>query len=163
MTTARNAACWISKLYYDRKSEKISEIVLHTLLYFAQREALIAHSDSPLFQDSFEAWKYGPVMCEIRADFARIAGATANDLIALKENDSCAIREAIERYADIDPWGLVDLTHSETCWIEARKGCDADDRCSNKITVEAIRIDAEHMRDRRRMLAERRAMHDHRS
>ena len=62
MTTARNAACWISKLFRERKSEEISEIVLHKLLYFSQREALIADRDSPLFPEAFEAWKYGPVM-----------------------------------------------------------------------------------------------------
>ena len=162
MTTARNAACWISKSFRERKSEEISEIVLHKLLYFSQREALIADRDSPLFPEAFEAWKYGPVMREIRSDFNQIARATADDLQDLNAQDSAAISSTMDRYADMDPWGLVDLTHGESSWINARKGCGTEDRCSNEITVEAIRADADYMRTRRRMLAERRSAHDQR-
>ena len=38
---------------------------LHKLLYFTQRESII-QTDEPIFQEEFEAWKYGPVMTGIR-------------------------------------------------------------------------------------------------
>ena len=158
MTSAINAARCLCRFYHERNSERISEMVLHKLLYFSQREALIADADSPLFLESFEAWKYGPVMCAIRASFSEISSASENDFEALSNEDETAIKSALERYADIDPWGLVNLTHGESSWINARNGCGPGDRCRNEITVEAIRIDAARIRCRRRLLEERRRL-----
>lgn len=154
MTSAKNAARWLCKLYRERKSIGISEMVLHKLLYFSQREALIADSNSPLFPDSFEAWKYGPVMCAIRSSFHDISNASESELDPLSDADAAAIRTAIGRYADMGAWSLVNLAHGESSWINARKDCGPNDRCNNEITVDAIRIDAERMRERRRMLGE---------
>lgn len=158
MTTARNAACWLCKLYRERKSERISEMVLHKLLYLSQREALIANPESPLFADSFEAWRYGPVMCEIRSNFIHIANAEECELEPLDSADDLAIRSALERYADKGAWSLVSLTHGESSWCNARQGCGPADRCSNPITVDAIRIDADRIRERRRLLEARRLL-----
>lgn len=152
MTTARNAACWISKLYHDRKSTVISEIVLHKLLYFSQREALIADANAPLFMEAFEAWRFGPVMREVRVDFPAIANATDKDLQHLNGAEREAIERTLDQFADKDPWSLVALTHGESSWINARKGCDSKAPCCNEITVDAIRIDAEAMRKRRELL-----------
>ena len=156
MTTARNAAYWLCKLYRERKSEGISEMVLHKLLYLSQRESLIANPESPLFPDSFEAWRFGPVMCEIRSNFNRIVNAGESEIEPLERTDEQAIRSAIERYADKGAWSLVSLTHGETSWSNARRGCVPDERCCNPITVDAIRIDAARIRERRRLIEDRR-------
>lgn len=158
MTSAINAARWLCRFYYERNSKRISEMVLHKLLYFSQREALIADADSPLFPEPFEAWKYGPVLCAIRASFSEISNSSEGDFEELSNDDEKAIKSALDRYSGIDPWGLVNLTHGESSWINARNGCGPGDRCRNEITVEAIRIDAERIRCRRRLLDERRRL-----
>lgn len=158
MTTARNAACWLCKLYRERKSEGISEMVLHKLLYLSQRESLIVNPDSPLFPDSFEAWRFGPVMCEIRSDFSRIVNADESEFGPLEGTDEQSIRSVIERYADKGAWSLVSLTHGESSWSNARQGYASDDRCRKPITVAAIQIDAARIRERRRLIEDRRRL-----
>ncbi len=44
------------------------EMKLHKLLYFTQRECLIQKGE-PMFDAQFEAWKYGPVMVQIRQHY----------------------------------------------------------------------------------------------
>ena len=43
----------------------LDEMKLHKLLYLAQRESL-AISGRPLFYESFEGWKFGPVSPDVR-------------------------------------------------------------------------------------------------
>ena len=61
-----DVAQYICEEYRRQSSEAIDEMKLHKLLYFAQRESL-AISNEPLFEESFEGWKYGPVSTEIRS------------------------------------------------------------------------------------------------
>ena len=58
-------ASYISRRYEREYGSQIDEMKLHKLLYFAQRESII-QLDQPLFADSFQAWKYGPVLVQIR-------------------------------------------------------------------------------------------------
>ena len=58
-------ASYIYKRYMDDFGVRIDEMKLHKLLYFTQRECLIQKGE-PMFEAHFEAWKYGPVMVQIR-------------------------------------------------------------------------------------------------
>ena len=58
-------ASYIYKRYMDDFGVRIDEMKLHKLLYFTQRECLIQKGE-PMFEALFEAWKYGPVMVQIR-------------------------------------------------------------------------------------------------
>lgn len=60
-----NVAQYVFKEYKRVTGEVIDEMKLHKLLYFAQRESL-AITNTPLFEEEFEGWKYGPVCKEIR-------------------------------------------------------------------------------------------------
>ena len=65
MITALQAASYISQQYHKEKGSPIDEMKLHKLLYFVQRECLIAHNEL-MFPEQFVAWKYGPVMLCVR-------------------------------------------------------------------------------------------------
>ena len=58
-------ASYIADRYQSEFGTMIDEMKLHKLLYFTQRESII-QTGAPMFQTLFEAWKYGPVLVEIR-------------------------------------------------------------------------------------------------
>ena len=68
MYSAFEVASYIYNRYKRENNVSIDEMKLHKLLYFAQRESII-QTDEPLFTDEFEAWKYGPVLKEIRIHY----------------------------------------------------------------------------------------------
>lgn len=61
-------ASYICMRYQQLYCKDIDEMKLHKLLYFTQRESII-QTGEPLFEDCFEAWKYGPVMVSIRQKY----------------------------------------------------------------------------------------------
>ena len=61
-------ASYIYKRYMDDFGVRIDEMKLHKLLYFTQRECLIQKGE-PMFDAQFKAWKYGPVMVQIRQHY----------------------------------------------------------------------------------------------
>ena len=56
-------ASYICDRYYKEYGHNIDEMKLHKLLYLTQRETII-QTGEPLFNDQFEAWKYGPVLSQ---------------------------------------------------------------------------------------------------
>ena len=65
MEKVTTIASYIYQRYQQDYGKRMDEMKLHKLLYFVQREAII-QTDEPMFKEQFEAWKYGPVMVEIR-------------------------------------------------------------------------------------------------
>ena len=112
-------ASYICLRYQQGFGARIDEMKLHKLLYFAQRESII-QLDKPLFQDCFEAWKYGPVMVSIRQKYRY--DALHEDLtIEEKEYYKQVFDTVFETYAVKDSWSLSNITHGEFAWQEARK------------------------------------------
>ena len=58
-------ASYICQRYQRQFGKRIDEMKLHKLLYFTQRESII-QTGQPIFEEHFEAWKYGPVLLSIR-------------------------------------------------------------------------------------------------
>ena len=54
-------ASYICCRYQEEYGLKMDEMKLHKLLYFTQREC-IAQTDKPMFDATFYAWMYGPVL-----------------------------------------------------------------------------------------------------
>ena len=69
MINVNKVASYICNRYKTEFNEKVSEMKLHKLLYFTQRESLI-QKGQPMFEESFLAWRYGPVLVEIRSSYA---------------------------------------------------------------------------------------------
>lgn len=63
-----DVADFILNEYLKETREYLYEMKLHQLLYFAQRESLTI-TGKPLFEESFEGWKYDPVMREVHSTF----------------------------------------------------------------------------------------------
>lgn len=150
MESVVNIASYIIRRYQDEFGSPISEMKLHKLLYFTQRESII-QTGEPMFPESFHAWKYGPVQKEIRIAY-RVGlldkMPPSESIIAY----TSVFDKVFSQYAHKDPWSLSRLSHGETSWINARKGLGPVDHCENELSIDDIRKDAERIKLRRLMI-----------
>src|SRR5574344_417987 len=95
-------ASYISRRYEREYGSQIDEMKLHKLLYFAQRESII-QLDQPLFADSFQAWKYGPVLVQIRSLYkqGKLTERLTSEEIATYQT---VFDKVFEQYAPKDAW-----------------------------------------------------------
>ena len=140
-------ASYIYKRYKDETNTEIDEMKLHKLLYFSQRESII-RTGQQMFNEQFEAWKYGPVIVKVRD---RYKSKTLNELpsdIELAPYQE-SLNFVFQNYASKDSWSLSILAHGESSWQNAREGYGADDRCDVPMNLDDIRNDAERIKMRR--------------
>ena len=143
-------ASYISERYLSEFSERIDEMKLHKLLYLVQRESLILLG-RPVFAESFEAWRYGPVMVCLRP-------LCASDSLhqKLPEGSVAELKPVFDsvfaRYAGNSSWSLSDLTHGESSWLNARKGLARDAAGHVLMSIDDIRRDADNIKLRRRVM-----------
>lgn len=125
MYTALQIAAYIMSKY-----PSIDEMRLHKLLYFMQRESLALNSE-PLFEDLFEAWKYGPVLRCVRESYK--AQTLLDNLCDIDSKTEELIKRVYIHYDQYSSWTLSNLTHCETSWQKARK--DIPDGCNGDIKI----------------------------
>lgn len=147
MENLMNVASYVYNRYQDTKGERIDEMKLHKMLYFAQRESFI-QKDEPLFAETFYGWKYGPVLKEIRNAYRDNTFYTHIDE-AIISRIKDIMDKVFEEYADKDSWSLSRLTHGEISWKNSRKGISDGVNSDFPINTEDIRKDAERVRNRR--------------
>ena len=68
MKDMMTVAAYIYGRYQREYNEKIDEMKLQKLMYFAQRESLI-RTGEPLFEGDFYGWRFGPVLKELRTPY----------------------------------------------------------------------------------------------
>ena len=152
MNEMMTVAAYIYSRYQREFNEKIDEMKLHKLMYFAQRESLI-RTDEPLFQGDFYGWRFGPVLKELRAPYKEESFASDvsdEDMAA----DKKVLDEVFKAYAHKDAWSLSRLSHGEICWKRSRKGVSPYESSDNMIPLDDIRLDAQRMRERREMFGQ---------
>ena len=139
-------ASYICLRYQRQFGKRIDEMKLHKLLYFTQRESII-QTGEPLFEDCFEAWKYGPVLVGIRQ---RYKSDTLHEELpdAVKERYRKVFDTVFETYAPKDAWSLSSITHGEYAWQEARQRIVPDGQ-HRFIITDNIRQDAKRVKIRR--------------
>lgn len=142
------AAC-ICDRYQETYGQKIDEMKLQKMMYFAQREALI-QNDEPLFDATFHGWKYGPVLKELRAPYQE----DAMPQVSTEEREELkpVLDVVFEDFADKDSFSLSRLTHGEISWRKSRKGVAPAANSDKPIDTDDIRLDAKRIRQRREML-----------
>lgn len=139
-------ASYICLRYRKQFDKEIDEMKLHKLLYFTQRESII-QTGEPLFEDCFEAWKYGPVMVSIRQKYKNnvLHEELPSETI---ENYKAVFNMVFETYAQKDSWSLSSITHGEYAWQEARRKVTAEKQ-HVLIATDDIKVDAERVKVRR--------------
>lgn len=149
MHDMKTAASYLCGRYEKAYGQKIDEMKLHKLMYFAQRESLIQR-DEPLFEAEFQGWRFGPVLPDLRELYKE---NEFTPLEALDLGADQAILDAVfDEYGDADSWNLSLLSHGEICWKRSRKGIAPHVSSSNPIPLDDIRLDAARMKERRTLL-----------
>lgn len=112
--------------YIFNKKPNTTNLVLQKLLYFIQAYVLVSTDGKELaFSENMEAWMYGPVIPEVyrnlKSDNNFYRNFSKNDDEFLKHNP--LIKEAVSTVVDglgeLNPYTLVNLTHSYAPWKEA--------------------------------------------
>lgn len=144
MERAIDVARYICEEYHRISGEAIDEMKLHKLLYFSQRES-IAITGEPLFNDSFEGWRYGPVCVAVRNGFCQgeMLGAAFR---AIAESSAYIVKNIILQYGALASWKLSQISHAEISWINARKGLAAGENGVVPLKLADIEKDAEKVR-----------------
>lgn len=147
MYTAFEVASYICGRYMRENNVRIDEMKLHKLMYFAQRESFI-QNDVPLFPEEFEAWKYGPVLREIREHYR------VNDFNDYDNKQLAPIMDRVfDEYSHTRSWSLSMISHAEESWKRARRDIPDGMNGNQKIKTEDIRIDAQRVKESRGTVA----------
>lgn len=151
MVSVLQVASYICQRYMEKYGVRIDEMKLHKLLYFTQRECLV-QTQKPMFTETFKAWKYGPVMLEIRQHYKD------DSLNLMMSDQDVAIYQKVfdvvfDSYSAKKSWSLSSLTHGEYSWQKAREGYGLLDSCDVDIKTADIAIDADRIRVRKFLLS----------
>ena len=145
-------ASYICQRYEHQYGTRIDEMKLHKLLYFTQRECLVQLGE-PMFGAKFKAWKYGPVILEIRQHYKDNSLSFSLSRESLQKYQD-VFDKVFEQYAPKQSWSLSTLSHGEYSWKKAREGYSPYDTCDVDIDLSDIRKDAERINIRRFLLAQ---------
>ncbi len=122
--------------YVLSKLGTISTIKLQKLVYYCQAWSLV-WDEKPLFDEKIEAWVNGPVVRELYA-FHRGLFQISSIPIGIPGRLSKTQKETIDAvigfYGKKSGQELVEISHLEKPWIDARKGLKWDERGENEIS-----------------------------
>jgi len=118
------AASLVARYFLARSDpDEGDNLKLQKLLYYAQGFHL-AIMKRQLFDDPIEAWRHGPVVRKVYAEYANY-GANAIpppdqfDARQLTEDERSLLDEVYRVYGQYSGWRLREMTHSEPPWLDA--------------------------------------------
>lgn len=128
--------------YILEKSGEMTTIKLQKLVYYCQAWTLV-WDEQPLFEEEIQAWANGPVVPELFRVHKGKFKVSASDFPCgnsehLTDDEKGNIDIIIRDYGEKSTQWLVESTHSETPWVEARKGCAFGQNCTNVIDHAAM-------------------------
>lgn len=103
---------------------------LQKLLYYCQGWGL-ALLGRPLFRQPLCAWKHGPVVCDVYSLFKGRSDCVRPDQIpstgeVIDRTSASLVGVVWREYSRYTPRELVEMTHREPAWKQARGGLPAD-------------------------------------
>lgn len=126
-------------------------IKLQRILYMAYAWHLAFTNGRSLFEEPFQAWKFGPVNHRLQRHFASIAGPNApitpgqrffKDPFAaigkLDEDEVDHMELIMNVYGDLAATELEDMLLNDEPWATARQGLDEQDKSDREITDQMI-------------------------
>lgn len=123
--------------------DTISPLKLQKLVYYAQAWSLVLRGE-PLFFQPIQAWPHGPVVYDVwnaYRDYKHTAIPQLDvcDLVDFTEDELDVLDEVWNAYGELSARQLENLTHSESPWIEARKGLDPSEKSQEVISHESMK------------------------
>ena len=121
--------------YILESSGQMTTMKLQKLVYYCQAWSLV-WEERPLFEAQIEAWANGPVVPALYNEHRGIYSIDSwkgGDSKNLTVGDRSSIDAVLEYYGGRSSQWLIDLTHNEDPWRNARKGMGLTERGNNKI------------------------------
>ena len=141
--TVTKASVFDVSVYILEKCGQMSTMKLQKLVYYSQAWSLV-WDEEPLFDEAIQAWINGPVVpilfeshkgrYRVNAHFLARRGNSDNLSKIQKET----IDSVLDFYGDKNSQWLIDLTHKEDPWVNARRGLDSSDSSNAPITLKSI-------------------------
>jgi uncharacterized phage-associated protein len=133
----KTSALYVAKQLLIRlheQGEQVTQLKLQKLLYFAQGWGL-AINHEPFFFQNMEAWEYGPVIKDVRAEYRKYAQAAIPPYVedGMLLDDDFLLDAIVDVYGKVDPWRLVAITYKEKPWHDYYQ-----DGCSIVIPVSVV-------------------------
>lgn len=100
------------------ENNPISNLQLQKILYYIQRDFLKKYNII-LFNDSIEAWRFGPVVPEVYYNFCGFGSMKIRSIYPESENIQLSseykntINMIVNQKRQLDPWTLVEETHAK--------------------------------------------------
>lgn len=137
----------LNGLHMKEHNCNMDEMKMHKMMYFSQRESLMI-SGTPLFDGAFEAWKYGPVLTEVRSEYMK-PNLFSDEYRPLSDDETELVKSVFVRYDKFDAWQLSTLSHAESSWLKAREGLRPGEPGKRKMSLSMMSVDATKERLRR--------------
>ena len=133
MASVLDVAAYILQHYGNMSAMKLQK-----LCYYSQAWSLV-WDDETLFDENIEAWINGPVIPVLyqqhKGIFKVQVGSIKGNPDALSSNQKDTINAVCDAYSKLNAQQLSDLTHSETPYINARRGLKPSERGHNVISL----------------------------
>ena len=125
--------------YILKKQGPTTTVKLQKLVYYCQAWSLV-WDEKLIFRNKIQAWSNGPVVPTLFQAHkgklvVRVSDFPQGDIRRLNRDEKETIDSVLGHYGNKSAQWLVDLTHLEDPWRDARKDCESGDRCSNEITT----------------------------
>lgn len=132
----------VAQYILSRLEEPCTTMKLHKLLYYCQAWYLV-WEDKPLFKEDIEAWANGPVIRVLFNFHQGMYWATPDQLTLgnqskLNDVQKEDINNVLTFYGNKTSQWLINQTHIESPWRDARKGLLPNERGNRIISLEAI-------------------------
>lgn len=111
---------------------------LQKLNYFAEAWKL-AWVGTPLFSNPIEAWKDGPVVREVYREYRYGSNLSNIDWSPLSSTDREIIKAVLDFYGNFSKQELIDISHEDDPWKNARAGLRPTDIGNRPINKSDLR------------------------
>ncbi len=113
---------------------------LQKLIYYSQAWSLV-WDEQPLFEEVIEAWANGPVVRDL-FDYHRgmyeISSIPIGNPRLLNNVQQETVNAVLGYYGDKSAQWLIELTHMEDPWVQARKGLPPLERSNRVISLDTM-------------------------
>jgi uncharacterized phage-associated protein len=130
----------VAKYILAQSSSPITAMKLQKLVYYCQAWSLV-WDEKPLFKEKIEAWANGPVvpkLYELHKGNYYIDNLSLGDKNKIEGDSKDTMDKVLETLLPKTAKWLIDLTHLEDPWKNARKGLEPGERGNNEISWESM-------------------------
>lgn len=121
-----------------RLGGRVSRARLLKLAYYVQAWSM-ADRGRPAYPERTEAWRDGPVARDLWTDLQHYGGQRVDSAKPLDADDAALVERVLIMYGNMSEDDLVNLTHDEAPWLEARGDLHPSAPSQNEVSIETMR------------------------